>query len=107
MATVSALGESMAIPGNAPGWFGSRLTELREKAGMTPEQLAQRVNMTLGAISLLERGDRSPAWGTMVALATALGVGVEVFAEEMAEDTRPRRGRTRRPPGSGRTKDEG
>ncbi len=96
----------MSTPGNSAGWFGSRLTELREKAGLTPEQLAQRVGMTLGAISLLERGDRSPAWATLVALATALGVGVEVFAEEMAEDARPRRGRSRRPPEKG-MKDEG
>jgi transcriptional regulator with XRE-family HTH domain len=79
------------------GWFGARLTELREKAGLTPEQLAQRVNMTLGALTQLERGERSPAWSTLMALARALDVGVEVFAEEMAEDTRPRRGRTRRP----------
>jgi transcriptional regulator with XRE-family HTH domain len=86
----------MAMPGNRAGWFGAQLTALREKAGMTQEQLAQKVGMTLGAITLLERGERSPAWSTMTTLANALGVGVEVFAEEMMEDTRPRRGRGRR-----------
>jgi transcriptional regulator with XRE-family HTH domain len=89
----------MGNPGNTAGWFGSRLTELRTRAGLTPEQLAQKAGLTLGAFAQLERGERSPAWGTMVTLAKALGVGVEVFAEERVEEPRTRRGRPRRPGG--------
>ena len=61
-----------AIPGEeAP--FGARLRGLREAAGLTQEELAERAGLTAKAISMLERGQRKrPYPHTVRALADAL-----------------------------------
>jgi len=54
---------------------------MREKRGITQERLAQDAGLTTGTISLVERGRSNPAWGTVKAIAKALGVSVAVLAE--------------------------
>lgn len=56
--------------------FGSALRRLREAAGWTQEELAERAGLTSHGISALERGLRSrPYPHTVRALAAALGLG--------------------------------
>ncbi len=58
--------------------FGNRLRQLREAAGLTREQLAERAGMTAHGIAALERGRRQrPYPHTVRALAAALGLSEE------------------------------
>ncbi len=55
--------------------FGGRLRQLREAAGLTREQLAERAGLTAKGIGALERGERQrPYPHTVQALAAALGL---------------------------------
>src|SRR3712207_4644614 len=55
--------------------FGERLRRLREAAGLTQEELAERAGLTRDAIGALERGlRRRPYPHTVRALAAALGL---------------------------------
>ena len=55
--------------------FGGRLRRLREAAGLTQEQLAERAGLTPNAISALERGERRrPYPHTVRALSEALAL---------------------------------
>ena len=58
--------------------FGARLRQLREAAGLTQEQLAERAGLSANAIGALERGERRrPYQHTIQALAEALGLSAE------------------------------
>jgi transcriptional regulator with XRE-family HTH domain len=77
--------------------FASRLRELREVAGLTQPQLAERAGLSKGGIADLEQGRREPAWSTVLALAGALEVSCEAFTQEPG-DVEPRgKGRPPRP----------
>jgi transcriptional regulator with XRE-family HTH domain len=78
-------------------WFAGRLRELREAAGLTQQQLAERAGMAWRTVTHLEGGDRKPTWETVVALCVALGVGSDEFLKPPAAPTGPRpRGRPRK-----------
>jgi transcriptional regulator with XRE-family HTH domain len=74
-------------------WFAGRLRELRESAGLTQEQLAERAGMAWRTITHLEGGDRKPTWETVLALCQALGVDCGEFTREPTSPHEPRRGR--------------
>ena len=74
-------------------WFAGRLRELREAAGLTQQQLADRSGTGWRTIAHLEGGDRQPSWGTVLALCQALGVTCEAFTHEPVADLAPRPGR--------------
>ncbi|MGH4008582.1 MAG: FxSxx-COOH system tetratricopeptide repeat protein [Pseudonocardiaceae bacterium] len=58
--------------------FGAMLHRLRQRAGLTQEQLAERAKLSVKAISALERGERRyPYRPTVRALATALQLSTE------------------------------
>jgi transcriptional regulator with XRE-family HTH domain len=59
--------------------FAARLKMLREGAGLTQAQLAERAGLHLGAVFKLEQGRREPSWATVQALCDALGVSCEKF----------------------------
>ena len=59
--------------------FGPRLRELREAAGLTQKDLAERTGVSLGAIARWEQNDREPVWSSLKALCEALGVTCEAF----------------------------
>jgi transcriptional regulator with XRE-family HTH domain len=65
--------------------LGEAVRELREKRGITQERLAQDAGLTTGTVSLLERGQSNPAWGTVKALADGLGVTVVELAKVAAK----------------------
>ena len=56
--------------------FGKRLRYLRRDRDLTQERLAELVDLSVNAISLLERGRTSPSFETLVNLAKALNVDV-------------------------------
>jgi len=61
--------------------FGQRLRGLRESAGLTQEQLAERAGLSAKAISAIERGHRRrPYPHTIRALADALGLSAPEHA---------------------------
>ncbi|MBM3983645.1 MAG: helix-turn-helix transcriptional regulator [Planctomycetes bacterium] len=59
--------------------FGEKLKELREAAGLTQGALAERAGMHLFGVAKLEQGVREPAWSTVQAICTALGVKCSAF----------------------------
>jgi transcriptional regulator with XRE-family HTH domain len=59
--------------------FGGRLRELRAAAGLTQKRLAERASISRDTVAQLEQGRYEPTWPTVLALASALGVGVESF----------------------------
>jgi DNA-binding XRE family transcriptional regulator len=81
-----------------PTWFAGRLRELREKAGLTQEQLAERAGVKRDAVARWESGRREPGWSNVLALCAALGVTCEAFTQEPKE---------RQPVGPGRPRKAG
>jgi transcriptional regulator with XRE-family HTH domain len=79
-------------------WFAGRLRELREDAGLTQEQLAERAGVKRDAVARWERGVREPSWSSILALADALGVDCRAFQEEPRSVPEPKRGRPRKEP---------
>jgi transcriptional regulator with XRE-family HTH domain len=61
--------------------FKDLLRKLRDKAGLTQEQLAERAGIPLGSLRNHEQGQRLPSWSAVVKLARALGVSTDVFAQ--------------------------
>jgi len=56
--------------------FGKRLKALRRKRGMTQEQLADAVGLTVESISNIERGIHAPKFDNLEKLALILDVQV-------------------------------
>jgi transcriptional regulator with XRE-family HTH domain len=76
--------------------FGNRLRDLREAAGLTQAQLADKAGMHLHGLSKLEQGDREPAWATVLALSNALGVKCTAFIPTNGDAPPRSRGRPRK-----------
>lgn len=66
----------MGKPDEPQPALGKAIRQLREKRGATQEALAYEAGITTGTLSLIERGQSNPAWGTVKAIATALGVSM-------------------------------
>src|SRR5256885_1074883 len=95
----SGFSEGSAMAKRKPTGFGSRLRQLREAAGLSQAQLAERAGLHLHGLTKLEQGAREPAWATVLAVAEALGVDVAEFAKPAAETpAEERRGRPPKPP---------
>lgn len=59
-----------------------RIRSLREREGMTQEDFAQKSGISVSYASLLERGERSPSYETLVQVAAALEISLaELFGE--------------------------
>jgi transcriptional regulator with XRE-family HTH domain len=64
-----------------------RIRTLRERRGLTQEDFATRCGISVSFASLLERGERSPSYETLVQVAAALGVPLaELFRVEEDEE---------------------
>lgn len=59
--------------------FGSNLQSLRELRGLTQAELGKRAGMAAASISHFETGQRTPSLESLVKLADALGVSVDVL----------------------------
>lgn len=58
---------------------------LREQAGMTQSELAEKANVDQSAVSRWEKGDTKPRRRQLSILAQALGVTVEELTTEEAK----------------------
>jgi transcriptional regulator with XRE-family HTH domain len=67
---------------------GERIKEARKRAGMTQEDLANKLGIPYQSISQWERGTRKPKYGTLKKLADALDVWV--YDLSSPEDTEER-----------------
>jgi transcriptional regulator with XRE-family HTH domain len=56
--------------------LGKRIRGLRNKAGLTIAQLAEKANLSDNFIGCIERGERSPTLKTLEKVASALGVEI-------------------------------
>ena len=96
--------------------FGARLKELRERAGLTQPELAEKAGMNRFGIAKLEQGAREPTWATVQALARALGVNCTAFEDAVStppveepkpppprpptsDPPRPKKGKPKKKPG--------
>ncbi len=64
--------------------FAARLKQLREAAGLTQHQLAEKARLHYMSVSRLERGVRDPSWETVQLLAEALGTTCTAFEGTVA-----------------------
>ncbi len=87
--------------------FGGRLRELREAAGLTQVQLAERVGLYSQGVVKLERGEREPAWATVIVLAEALGVDCRAFLQAPASISERKIGRPAKAPVTARASSDG
>jgi transcriptional regulator with XRE-family HTH domain len=83
-----------------PTGFAQRLRELREAAGLTQQQLAERAGLYPFSVAKLEQAVQEPTWPTVLDLADALGVSVGDFVCEGQPTAMPKRapGRPPKPP---------
>jgi len=64
-----------------------RIRALRERRGLTQEDFAARCGISVSFASLLERGERSPSYETLLQVAAALGLPPsELFRLEEEDD---------------------
>jgi transcriptional regulator with XRE-family HTH domain len=66
--------------------FAERLRELREKAGLTQQQLADASGLPVGSLRHYEQGRREPYWQVVFRLAAVLGVRCDAFADCVGAD---------------------
>ena len=59
--------------------FGRKLRVLRKEAGLSQERLAEKAEVSVDFLSLVERGVNAPSFETMERLAEALGKEVREF----------------------------
>ena len=63
--------------------FSTVLRERRTGLGMSQELLAEKAEVSLRYVSLLERGGRQPTISTVASLCRALGVSMSEFTADM------------------------
>jgi transcriptional regulator with XRE-family HTH domain len=56
--------------------LGKAIRQLRARQSMTQEALAQAAGVTVGHLSMIERGHSNPTWATAKRLAEALQVSM-------------------------------
>ena len=61
--------------------LGERVRGLRRDRGLTQEDLAESLDLSVAYVSLIERGGRNPPFTTVVAIAHALGVSPRDMVE--------------------------
>lgn len=54
--------------------FGQRIVELRDKAGISQEQLAERAGITSNNLSRIETGRYSPGIDILIRIGDAIGM---------------------------------
>lgn len=75
----------MSESSNPQPALGAAIRALREKRGSTQEAVAQAADITVAHLSKIERGRTNPTWGTVEAIAKALGVTIVDVAKRATE----------------------
>jgi transcriptional regulator with XRE-family HTH domain len=78
--------------------LGHRVRELRDRLGLTQEQLAERADLHPTYVSGIERGERNPGLNILARLAKALRVALPALVTDLRPQARvkPRPGRPRK-----------
>lgn len=63
--------------------MGRKIKEAREKKGYTQEQLAERLNLSVQHVSVIERGVKAPRLETFVHIANELDVNADYLLEDL------------------------
>jgi transcriptional regulator with XRE-family HTH domain len=71
--------------------MGQRIRELRDAHGLTQEQLAHEVGVTVKAVYMWERGTRTPHLKQAARLADILGCTIDELAGSGATETAPKK----------------
>jgi len=66
----------VAPPPDPQPALGRAVRQLRERKGISQEDLAHDARVTTGTISTIERGLSNPTWGTVKNIAAALDVSM-------------------------------
>lgn len=61
--------------------FGKRLQQVRSSGGLTQEELAEKVGLTIESISNMERGIHGPSFDNLEKIVAALNVPAKTFFE--------------------------
>lgn len=72
----------------ADGAFRERFAALIQERGMTQKELAQKTNLTEGAISHYLKGDREPKGAILLNIANALGTSTD-YLKGLTDEVRP------------------
>jgi DNA-binding XRE family transcriptional regulator len=71
------------------GWdatgFGGKLKQVREQAGLSQQELAERTGCNKFTVAKLEQGKQEPAWPLVLAFCRALGVNCLAFVPALGE----------------------
>jgi transcriptional regulator with XRE-family HTH domain len=59
---------------------------LRDRAGLSPGEVAERAGISVSVLSWIESGADDPTWGDIRLVARKLGVSMEVLAEAAEEN---------------------
>ena len=70
--------------------IGQRIAALRKEAGLTQEELSERVGSTKSTISRIESGHERASLQRLIEIADALDADVRDFFATLVEDTDPR-----------------
>jgi transcriptional regulator with XRE-family HTH domain len=65
--------------------FGQRLRELRDKAGLSEDQLAERTQLNPSIVTKAEAGQTDPRLSLIECLARGLGVPPAALIEDLAQ----------------------
>jgi transcriptional regulator with XRE-family HTH domain len=61
--------------------LGKAIRQLRNERGMTQEALAHAADVTVGHLSMIERGHSNPTWATVKSVAAALDASMVELAK--------------------------
>ena len=63
--------------------IGRRIKEIRESRGYTQEQLAEKLNLSVQHVSVIERGVKSPRLDTFVRIANILEINADYLLRDV------------------------
>ncbi len=63
--------------------MGRKIKEAREEKGYTQEQLAEKLNLSVQHVSVIERGVKAPKLETFVHIANELDVNADYLLEDL------------------------
>jgi XRE family transcriptional regulator, regulator of sulfur utilization len=72
---------SMGRPSQAQPALAKAIRQLREKIGLSQEDLAHEAGITTSTLSTIERGQSNPTWGTVKGIAKGLSVPLSELAK--------------------------
>ena len=65
--------------------IGHRIKEIRESRGYTQEQLAEKLNLSVQHVSVIERGVKSPRLDTFIKIANILEINADYLLKDVLQ----------------------